>query len=70
MSSERPNATIEEERKAAENAKAILGRLTPSISSHRTVRTPKSIVPANSVTARGDGIAAPRANNAKNTPLD
>ena len=30
MSSERPSPKIEEERKAAENAKAILGRLTPS----------------------------------------
>jgi hypothetical protein len=30
MSSDRPNAKIEEERKAAENAKAVLGWLTPS----------------------------------------
>jgi hypothetical protein len=30
MSSDRPNAKIEEERKVAENAKAVLGWLTPS----------------------------------------
>jgi hypothetical protein len=31
MSNGRPNAKIEEERKAAENAKAVVGSLMPSI---------------------------------------